>query len=314
MNLFIISSISETSYKINWFLKKYSDLLSSTFILVNDIFYLLGESIKRFPKTLSNVSFTILNVSGLFFTSFEIDLLGKTLKDLLFAKKMNNNRIFIIAAVKCFYVASGVLLLGLSSIASLLRLMNQNMYVSKIFQITRPYSIICISMSLVLDIFHYYTNKQAAKVSDSGFSDKQIAYLSDLFSNGNKLDSEADLNYKAAEIRERMDKDTWKSFQKNLSKTTDCIQKRKLFSEVVSKNIRTQSTIASSSLVFKGLGYIIMPICAMYPATAIQAACWTFMSLLYLSQIIYQKFVQKKQQNEANRIILENRSPQRCAS
>lgn len=62
---------------IHNFLKKHSDLLSSATILANDILFLLGETVKSFPKIIGNSSFVILNIAGFLSLSFQFDLLKK---------------------------------------------------------------------------------------------------------------------------------------------------------------------------------------------------------------------------------------------
>ena len=63
------------------FLNKYSDLISSLTILVNDILFLLGETVLSFPKPLGNFSFVVLNIAG--FLSLNCELLAAKASELL---------------------------------------------------------------------------------------------------------------------------------------------------------------------------------------------------------------------------------------
>ena len=278
------------------FLKKYSDLFSSLTILVNDVLFLLGEALSRFPKIIGNSSFVILNFAGLLSLSFQFDLLKKTINDLKFSRKMHNHRIFLITAVKTFFLFSTIILLNLSFLASIFKFYGKLQQMTNLYQITKPYASFCILTSIILDCFHYYTNK---KITNQKILEKDIKLLTNIYQY-EKPDSNKKINLLSAEIRERMD--TWKSFILNLKKSSNNLNQKRIFENVAIKNIKTQSTINFSSLALKSMGYFAMLLCAWYPATIIQASVFTIMSSLYTIQLFYQKYMQRKQQIIASQI------------
>jgi hypothetical protein len=284
--------------RIKFFLNKYSDLLSSITILISDILFLLGETIKHFPKLIGNTSFVVINIFGLLSLNFHIDLLKKTTGDISFSKTKQNKRIFYISILKTFFLASNILLLNLSFFASLFKFFNNIDTMKSIYQITKPYATFSIMISIILDIFHYHTNK---KIITQKLSEKEIIELFDIFKNRNNVE-DTKLNLLSAEIRERMDKDTWKSFIINLKKANSLESKKKLFENVILKNIETQTKINCTNLALRSLGYFAMVLCALYPSTFIQASLFTFMSSLYTIQLVYQKHSQHNQQLLASKI------------
>ena len=295
----INSTISVKKFEsLNIFFKKYSDLFSSVTILVNDTLFLLGETLSSFPKIVGNSSFVILNIAGLLSLSFQFDLLKKTINDLKFSKKMHNHRIFFITIVKTFFLLSTIILLNLSFLASVFKFYGKLQQMTNIYQITKPYASFCIFTSIILDCFHYYTNK---KIINQNILEKDIKLLTNIYKN-EKPDFNKKINLLSAEIRERMDKDTWKSFINNLKKSSNNLNQKKIFENVAIKNIKTQSTINFSSLALKSMGYFAMLLCAWYPATLIQASVFTLMSSLYTIQLSYQKYMQRKQQITASQI------------
>ena len=283
---------------IHHFLKKYSDLFSSITILVNDVLFLLGETLSSFHKIVGNSSFVILNICGLLSLSFQFDLLKKTINDLKFSKKMQNHRIFLIAVLKTFFLFSTIILLNLSFVASVFKFYGKLEQMTNIYQITKPYASFCIFTSITLDCFHYYTNK---KIINQKIAEKDIKLLTNIYQNENPS-SNKKINLLSAEIRERMDKDTWNSFIINLKKSSTKLTQKKILENVAIKNIKTQSTVNFSNLALKSMGYVAMLLCAWFPATVIQASVFTIMSFLYTIQLSYQKYMQRKQQITAMEI------------
>lgn len=277
------------------FLAKYSDLLSSVTILITDIFFLLGESLKSFPKIVGNGAFVFLNITGLLSISFLIDLLKKTIHDFKFSYKMKNYKIFLITIIKIVFVISSILLLNLSFIAAIFKILELPSKMNKIYMISKPYSSLCILTSIFLDIFHYKTNK---KIIHSNLSKKQILNVSNVLKNETPCNDKF-INKYCAEIRDRMDKDTLRSYLNNLKMSTNSSKNSDLFFNIVIANIKTQSIIDISNLGLKALGYLSMFICVWYASTVIQALVCTSMSLLYTSQLAYQKYIQYYQQKRA---------------
>ncbi len=290
-----INAIQSTT-NLHEFFNKYSDLISCITILVNDILFLLGEALSNFPKVIGNSAFVFLNIAGFLSINFQMDLLKKTIHDMKFSYKMNNNKIFLITILKIFFIVSSLILLNLSFAASFFKFFQLTNKMLFIYRISKPYSTFCILSSILLDIFHYYINK---KIITKTFKEDQIAKISQIYISNTPLNNK-DLNKLSAEIRESMDKDTLKAYLNALFKTSSVKMQKKIFMNVALKNIKTQSIIESSSLALKAIGYLAMFLCAWFPSTTIHATICTMMSTLYTTQLIYQKYSQRNQQKKAD--------------
>ena len=129
------------------------------------------------------------------------------------------------------------------------------------------------------------------------FTEKQISEINQIF-RSNIISKSKTINSLAAELREKMDKDTLKVYFKKLSSQNF---EKNIFEKVVLENIKTQSIVESANIFLKILGYFAMFLCAWFPSTAIHAAVFTVMSGLYNAQLIYQKYNQYKHQKTASK-------------
>ncbi|NGX63163.1 MAG: hypothetical protein KR126chlam6_00570 [Candidatus Anoxychlamydiales bacterium] len=280
------------------FLEKFSDLISSIFILVIDILYLLGELVNNFSKKITNFAFVSLNFVGLIALPFYIHLLNKSIQDMSFAKKVDNNKIFYASFIKTILTISNIFLLSSCFFAASMRMRGLLDLTQSIYAITIPLGSISLSTMIGLDIFHYWNNKKLLfylKKIDSKMIDPFLQSFNDICKKDIKIDYK-----KCADIHESMDKDTLKIFKQNLLKAkNDPLKTRKLFYEVIVKNIQTQQFVAFSDLALKTLGYLGIFFANLFVGTYIQAAIWTFMAFLYTTQLSIQKIKQYKEQKKA---------------
>lgn len=128
---------------------------------------------------------------------------------------MHNYRILFVTALKTFLLFSTIIILNLSFLASIFKFYGQLQLMSNIYQITKPYASFSVLTSIALDYFHYYTNK---KIINQPIFRKDIQLLTNIYQH-EKPNSNKRINLLSAEIRERMDKDTWESLITNLKKS-----------------------------------------------------------------------------------------------
>jgi hypothetical protein len=279
------------------FLEKYSDLLGSIFILASDILYLLGEVFKNFPKRLSSLGFCSINFIGLLSLPFYVHFFKKSVADISFANKLENNKIFYVSFFKTILIASNIVLLCSCFVSSITRMMGMMVLTKSIFLITKLWGSVCLNSMMGLDVFHYYNNKKLLQF----LKDQKQEQIDEMLScYSGDVDVKKSDYKKCADIQETMDKDTWRAFKGSLLKAKDDVfEKRRLFKEVVVKNIQTQQFVSTSDLFLRALGYVAFFFSNLFIGTYIQAGIWTSMAFLYTTQLAIQKYKQYHEQQKA---------------
>ena len=280
--------------------KKYSDLLSSCTITLLDLFFLFGEISKSFPAKISNISFLMLNFSGFLPFYFYLDQTRKYVNDFTFSHINKNNNVKFGSVLRIFVISLTMIIILFGCIASIFKSIGYKNLMIKTFLVLKPFGIVCVILSIFLDIYYYYLNKKI--ISTKKISDNDINLMFSSYNNKKTL-VDKDLAYKTSLIKNCMDKDTWHVFMKNIKplKPNDVCNKRKLY-DVCIQNIETQNFVAKSDIFLRIIGYIGMFIAHCYPGGIIQASIWTAMSSFYTIQIAIQKYRQALQQKRVRLI------------
>ncbi|MFT4553266.1 MAG: hypothetical protein ACI9S8_001904 [Chlamydiales bacterium] len=209
--------------KVCDFLEKYTDLVGATLTLGVSILYFSGKADSDVPEEVTKYSFVSLNVAKLIAVNFELSLLNKILGDMRLAYKVKNWKIIGDSCVKSVILVRFVGILLVETAASVSRFYEDEEITEKLFSVIRPWGVSYAVSNFLLDIFHFVTNRPILQYLKAGLSPNEMNVITDLLVEReySSLDMPnpalSSVLVKAADIRGRMDKDTWRTFKKNLS-------------------------------------------------------------------------------------------------
>ena len=274
----------------NNFWEKNGDLIQSVSITVLDVFFLLGSLFSTIPPIVTNGVFTVLNYSGLFACSFYFDQIKKLMGDVVFSFKKQNPIMGIISFIKTTFVVTSLSLILINCCAATAKLVNASKVALTIYAFLRPVSVPCLITCIFLDVVYFFIEKGIARTN---LNQNELA---DFFSNFAPNTELNRYSQYASFVRGCFDKDTWKHFVSRLHQVQNnqtC--QEEIYKKVITANIKTQQNVSLSDLALRFIGEIAMFISIKYPASIIQATCWTVISSYYSGQLLYQKFNQFRQ-------------------
>lgn len=290
--------------KENLFWEKNGDLIQSISITTLDIFFLLGSLVSIIPSVVTNGIFTVLNYSGLFACAFYFDQIKKLMKDVAFSCKKQNPVMVIAAFIKITFVVTSLGLILINCCAATLKLVAITKAAITIYTFLSALSLPCLITCIFLDIIYFFIERHTARIN---LSQKE---LPDFFSNFAPHTGLNRYSRYASFVQGCIDKDTWKHFIAHLPQVQNnqtC--QEELYKKTIIANIRTQQNTSLSDLALRFIGEIAMFISMRYPASIIQATCWTVISSYYSIQLLYQKFNQFRQRELTSTILFLKWTP-----
>lgn len=299
--------------KVCDFLEKYTDLVGATATLGISILYFVGKVDSDVPEDVTKYSFVLLNVAKLISLNFELSLLNKVTGDLRLAYKTRNWKILGDSCFKSAIITSFVGVLCLETVASVTRLRGDEVTTEKLFSVIRPGGVSYVVSNFLLDIFHFVTNRPILHYLKSGLSFGELNVITDVLTERecSSLHFQNPSMYgaliKAADIRGRMDKDTWRTFKKTLAVASrdEAAVLQALFKEGALENIKTQQLMAGLNITGGVLGKIIITIAFMNPGTWVQAAIDMGAAGVHTTVLSIQKYQQANQRNSISHTMDE---------
>ncbi|MEC7840249.1 MAG: hypothetical protein VX777_09455 [Chlamydiota bacterium] len=274
--------------------RRYSDLMVDCVILSVDTVFLVGSLFPELiPATVTSLSYTSLEYIGLLGLIFTGSLLTKVTGDVFFAKKMRNWKILAESIFKVSYLILGVSLTLSGCAAGTARLMGYQEVTNAIYKYTRPASEVSIVSGFLFMVYYYITNKKIIGYLEEGIDEEQLVEMVHHFRN-EAIDSSSEGTWRAADIRARMDKDTWWDFEEKIKDLLESDNENfeQVFNEVCLKNIQTQQLYVKSTFCLRIAGDLGFALSSWYPGTVIQAGIDEVFSLLYTSLLAYKKYAQ----------------------
>lgn len=277
-------------------MEKYSDLMNSVTILALDIIFLAGKVLPFIPSNASKSSFVALNFIGLISINFSASFMIKAIGDAKLSLRLRNIKMLADASVNTTRFGSSIVLVTVDTIAAIASLTHHNNLTRNIYNVTRPVGVAAVIIGLSLETFRYITNKPILRYLNEGLSHNEMTQIVTLYKTPRTARQK---NSKAADIRTRMDKDTWRCFKREI-KQLPCEDYEALTNafHAAHKNIETQQFVAKAYIGLRIVGDTVMTLSDLFPGTVIQAGADTSISALYTTILVIRKIRQARERDE----------------